>query len=267
MLRRSADGRVRLTRRATTHVVLGLCVAVVLPSIVQTSSASAQTTAVSSSRDEEARGLFLAGRAAFDDARFAEALEHFERSYALSGRVELLYNVGLAAERTGDVAKAMRAFDRFLLELPDSAQGEDARARLAVLERATALRGPREPSVSEVAAPVAAPAPREDSGGSLVPWFVGGSGLVLAVTGGAFLGVGLSDASSVTGSAQGSSFSDVESQYVRAATFQNLGLVLLGVGLAATATGVTLFLLDDGVSENTTRVTLGLGGLRIEGTF
>lgn len=252
------------------RMAFGCLCLVVASALVPVAPADAQVAA--GPRDEEARGLFLAGRAAFDDARFPEALEHFERSYALSGRLELLYNIGLAAERTGDSEKAMRTFERFVVERPDAPQAADARERLAVLERAAEVRGPRRAAATTALARATAPPSvvpereRPSGGGSLAPWLIGGGGLVVTVTGAALFALGLADAASVTGAPQGSSFADVESQYDRAATFQTLGVVLLTVGLAATATGVMLLVFGDS-DEPAARVAIGPGTLRLEGTF
>ena len=53
-----------------------------------------------SGTDDEARAIYQAGLVAYENGRFDEALRHFQSSYALSGRPELLYNIATAAERS-----------------------------------------------------------------------------------------------------------------------------------------------------------------------
>lgn len=86
--------------------------------------------------DAEARSLFEAGRTAFDAGRYADALEYFERSHELSGRSALLYNIGSAADRLRRDEEALRAFERYLQELPDAPNRSAVQARIQVLRRA-----------------------------------------------------------------------------------------------------------------------------------
>jgi hypothetical protein len=67
-----------------------------------------------SPRDTEARNLFEAGRLALRDGRFEEAWTHFSRSYELSQRPALLYNMGVAADRLHHTRDALDAFERYL---------------------------------------------------------------------------------------------------------------------------------------------------------
>ncbi|MGE0784386.1 MAG: tol-pal system YbgF family protein [Sandaracinaceae bacterium] len=83
--------------------------------------------------DEEARSLFDAGRIALSQGRFDEALDRFERAYELSPRVEMLYNVGLAADRAGHIVRAIEAFEAYLARTPDPDQRAQIEARVRVL--------------------------------------------------------------------------------------------------------------------------------------
>ena len=78
-------------------------------------SSDAETTAVVASpsgpRETEARALFEAGRQAFTDGRFEDALQRFSQSYELSHRAELLFNIGQAADRLRRDAEALAAFE------------------------------------------------------------------------------------------------------------------------------------------------------------
>lgn len=90
-------------------------------------------------REEEARALFMAGRAAYDSGRYEAALERFQEAFELSGRVELLYNIGQTADRLRQDAVALEAFQRFLAETPATTPNRDvAQRRVDFLSRSVA---------------------------------------------------------------------------------------------------------------------------------
>ncbi|AKF11592.1 hypothetical protein DB32_008741 [Sandaracinus amylolyticus] len=141
----------------------------------------------SSSRDAEARALFEAGRVAFADGRFEDALEYFERSHELSGRPELLYNIGTSSDRLRREREAVSAFEAYLAALPDAPNRREVEGRLRVLreeiaredEQAAAVAAAEAAAAQDAAsAPSAAPASesaeRDDGGGEdvLTSWWL-----------------------------------------------------------------------------------------------
>ena len=86
--------------------------------------------------DEEARALYQAGRVAFDDGRFEDALGYFERAHELSGRPQLLYNIASAADRLRQNAVALEHFEAYLEALPDADNRRSVEARIALLRDA-----------------------------------------------------------------------------------------------------------------------------------
>ncbi|MFO0709418.1 MAG: tetratricopeptide repeat protein [Sandaracinus sp.] len=132
-----------LRRRASlwlwrSMIVLG---SVLVPVSVHAQDDSAEGRAVSAmARDEEARSLFEAGRTAFSDGRFEDALGHFERSYALSGRPQLLYNIAAAQDRLRRDEEAIGSFERYLAELPGADNRAEVEGRLEALRAAVAAR-------------------------------------------------------------------------------------------------------------------------------
>ncbi len=84
-------------------------------------------------REQEARRYFLAGREAYQEGRYESALEHFEKSYELSGRPALLWNIATAADRLRRTDRAIEAFELFLAAKPDSDLRPQVEARLRVL--------------------------------------------------------------------------------------------------------------------------------------
>jgi tetratricopeptide (TPR) repeat protein len=97
-------------------------------------AATAEVSA-ESARDEEARSLFEAGRSAFADGRYEDALGDFQRAYELSGRAALLYNVGTTADRLRESEAALAAFERYLVEVPDPSNRAEVEARVRHLRQ------------------------------------------------------------------------------------------------------------------------------------
>jgi tetratricopeptide (TPR) repeat protein len=149
-------------------------------------------------RTEEAKGLFNAGRAAFDSGRYADSLDYFQRAYAISGRAGLLYNIGLAYDRLREDERALDAYDQYLTHAPDAQNRVEVETRAAAIRAALARRQPAEaaaPTPAETAAAATAPAPvataatseptpradRETSSGLLSQWwFWVAAGVVVA---------------------------------------------------------------------------------------
>jgi tetratricopeptide (TPR) repeat protein len=87
------------------------------------------------SLDAEARGIFLAGKAAYGDARYEDALRHFKRAYELSKRPVLLFNIGQAADKLRRDQEALDAFKGYLEQVPDGEGKREAESRVRVLEQ------------------------------------------------------------------------------------------------------------------------------------
>jgi tetratricopeptide (TPR) repeat protein len=83
--------------------------------------------------EEEARARFVAGRIAFGEGRYEDALADFTRAYELSGKPELLYNIGHTADRLRHDEEALEAFERFLELMPEHEARDEVERRVAVL--------------------------------------------------------------------------------------------------------------------------------------
>jgi len=86
--------------------------------------------------DQEARRLFEAGREAYVDEKYQDALNYFQQSHELSQRPQLLFNVGQAADRLGQREQAAEAFRGYLAAVPDAGNRPEVEARIAQLEAA-----------------------------------------------------------------------------------------------------------------------------------
>lgn len=89
--------------------------------------------APSEGEQAEARALFEAGRAAYNEGRLEDALGHFQRASELSDEPRLLYNVGTTADRLRRDELALEAYETFLERVPDAAESTFVRRRIAYL--------------------------------------------------------------------------------------------------------------------------------------
>jgi len=87
-------------------------------------------------RDAEARGLFEAGRAAFDQGRYPDALGYFDRAYQLSRRPQLLYNLGQVHDRLRHDEDALQAFQQYLKQVPGAENRTEVEHRIQALRQA-----------------------------------------------------------------------------------------------------------------------------------
>jgi tetratricopeptide (TPR) repeat protein len=152
-------------------------------------------------REAEARSLFEAGRRAFTDGRFEDALERFRQSYELSGRAELLFNIGQAADRLRRDRDALAAFEQYLAALPRATNRREVESRILVLRAArTAPEVPTAIVVSRAAEDVdAVPSPAAPIHEHW--WFWSILGGAVAVVAGVSIGVAVGSGEVVDGPA------------------------------------------------------------------
>lgn len=244
--------------RLTTVCVFLLVAA---PAAAQ-SPAGVQETPAWGERDEEARSLFEAGAIAYRDGHFADAEQNFRRAYELSGRPELLFNIGTAAERARHDREAIEAYEEFLRRVPET----EHRARVET--RLRSLRELGSVAVSAPAsAPVAAPGPPDPGAG---PWIVIGGSSALAVVGAILLGLAVADVQAVESAAMLSRWADVEGAYERSEPLSIAAFVLLGAGVVGAAAGVGWVLASSGGAppeRASVQLRLGFASLAVEGRF
>lgn len=118
-------------------------------------------------RDKQARIEFERGRGAFDEGDYRAAWGFFHNAYRLSGRAQLLYNIGQTADRLGRDNEALTAFRMYLERLPKAENKREVENRIRALEervrdseRVPPPPVPGEPGASQPqAAPDPEPAP------------------------------------------------------------------------------------------------------------
>lgn len=270
-----------------TYAALALLAALV--SLSATSTTAAQTA---SPTDTDARTLFELGENAFESGRYRAALDFFQQAYDLSGRPQLLFNIGQAADRLREDARALAAFEGYLQALPTASNRGVVEARIAILRQVTARsEGPRgeqdDAEGAEATQPVdaASGGPRSgtvaltppssavrstESGGSALPGAVLlGVGGAAALAGAVVLGLGVHDVHTVEDAADGTSFADVADAFDRAPRRTWVGGVMLGAGAAAAAVGVVLVIRAGSEEAAPPRVALrvGWGNAALVGRF
>lgn len=83
----------------------------------------------------EARALYARGSEAAEEQRWSDAIDHFERSYSLSGAAVALYSLGYTLRAVGRFRDARDAFDQLL---EDPSVDDDLRAQATPLREEVA---------------------------------------------------------------------------------------------------------------------------------
>lgn len=256
-----------------------------------TALTSAQEPSSTGGKEAEAKAMFEAGRAAFDDGRYGDALDRWEIAFRLSGRPAIRYNLGLAHERLGQVDEAIAAFENYLKWDSKGARAEEVRAKLQDLriEQRSRIDGgegakpvqapPAGAQPTSVAEPQPGPAVEPEPGASAatehsvdggtawVPWVVMGVGTAALLT------------SVWTGSVATSAADDLEAQCTggvcpqtlrdtrdEANTYALATDVLWITGAVAVGVGVGLWLAGGGDGDTAgARLELVPSGLRLSG--
>lgn len=119
-------------------LALGLIALVLMNGAASAQSKPAKQSAepsASAADDEVARGLFQAGKAAYENGKYEDARSFFEQAYARSRRPALLFNIAQAAERLRQDEKALELFRAYLTQVPDAANRTEVEARIKQLEQ------------------------------------------------------------------------------------------------------------------------------------
>ncbi len=117
-------------------------------------AAAARAQAPPADDVREAALYFQVGQSAYERGRYEEALGHFRRSYDLSHRADLLYNMASCAERLARPAEAAELLRRYLAEKPEASD------RPQVTEKIEQLSREAHPPPPTVTAPAVTPPPR-----------------------------------------------------------------------------------------------------------
>jgi tetratricopeptide (TPR) repeat protein len=269
--------------RPARLVLPGLVALVVgLGTVAHAEPTPAAKTAGSAETPEEKRaralGLFDKSVVLFDAGRFRDAAGLLEEAYATFPEPVLLYNLARAYQESGELAKSIDAYERFLAADPDVKDRGGIEQRIVTLreqlraaERAKAEETVRPPvqkpaEAKTVAAPAAAtsasaPSDRTTAhGASSVPWIVAGAGVVVLGTGVALGVVANSRHESAKDEPVAKKASDLQNEAEDFALAANVTLVAGGVlALVGTVWGLVDVSSSSARSEPGTRTRLAVG--------
>jgi hypothetical protein len=130
------DVRVAMTRFLQRARAASAVVAVLFVTCAWSASAGAQVNL------QEAKEAFIEGQEAYDRGHYDRAIALWQRSFELSQKISLHYNIGLAYERLGRLQDATASLERFVAgSQPDDPYLDRGRARLAAIKERLAQTG------------------------------------------------------------------------------------------------------------------------------
>jgi tetratricopeptide (TPR) repeat protein len=145
--------------------------------------------------DAAGREYFERGRSAFEEADYESSLVYFRHAYGLSGRSQLQYNIGVAADRLQREDEALEAFEQYLRDTENPVREAEVRERINALRQSIAEREATERALEEAAIRYRAPGRLEDASDRKRvgrPALVGGTALAaVGVAGIAAMAVGV----------------------------------------------------------------------------
>jgi tetratricopeptide (TPR) repeat protein len=222
--------------------------AVSLAAIALTFGARAEAQGDDMSRAKEA---FSRGQTAFEAGRIEEARAAFEESLAAFPHFRTLFNIGLCAEKLGDVRTAIDMYERYVEWPAEVPNRDDVSKKIAEL-KGTLPPEPEPPSPEPTAVtpeptapPVGAPAQRNGRDLRVPGWIAIGTGVAGMITGGVFLGLAHK---------RKDEMGVVDGEYYDPAVhdalpedgerYQTIGWLAGGAGLAIAATGAILLIVS-----------------------
>jgi tetratricopeptide (TPR) repeat protein len=201
----------------------------------------------------EARALFMAGRVAFDEARYESALKHFEASYELSQRTPLLYNIAQCHDRLRRDEQAIAAFERYLAAEPNPENRALVEARVKALRELVTARARATPGSAGPAQPAQTPAEQPGSAQEPVspgrrfplgPMLTVAGGAALGLTGGLLMTFGARRGEDVEQAELGSSYQALRADLDAAERQWLAGQILVGTAAATVVGGLVWWFFD-----------------------
>lgn len=134
--------------------------------------------------EQEARSHFESGKAAYQAGQYELALAEFQRSFELSHKPQLQYNLGLSYDRLRRDGEALEAFEAYLNWEPNGERSAEVQARVAALKRAIGARMVG-PTTATDKPDASSPPPAHDDRGrrKRLWWIIGGTAVAVIVVG------------------------------------------------------------------------------------
>jgi len=215
--------------------------------------------------DSAAREYFERGRSAFEEADYESSLVYFRHAYGLSGRSQLQYNIGVAADRLQREEEALDAFEQYLRDTENPVREAEVRERIHALRQSIAEREATERALSEAAIRYQTPGRLDDSGaGKRVERsaLIGGAALAaVGVAGVAAMVVGLARDGECSDQAAGRCVSE--------SAVTSWTWVYGGLGIAALAGSASWISISAKrrKSKHETEVSISPSGFMVSGKF
>jgi hypothetical protein len=125
---------------------------------------------------EQARRHYLKGNEYFDLGRWNDAVEEYERGYAIRNDPSFLYNMAQSYRRKGEAKRALDLYKNYLIKAPKSPQRPEVEERIRALQKQleegdAAAKTSAPPSVTPPPQPatVAPPAPAPSPSPAVAP--------------------------------------------------------------------------------------------------
>jgi tetratricopeptide (TPR) repeat protein len=197
-------------------------------------------------REREAAALYQQGLKHYNLGEYDQAIAALKRAYLLVEAPEFLFNIAQAYRKKGpgSCKHALEFYRSYLRAQPESPKRSNVDAMIADMEQCARTQpAATAAAIAPPPLPRAATAPPEDHAGRgprLLPWVLAGGGLVVAATGAGLFFWGKSDFNAIkdSGCAPLCNRDAVDSAQMH----ENLGTVLLGLGGAAAAAGLVLWI-------------------------
>ena len=216
-----------------------------------------------------AADLFKKSVDTYRSGDFKQTIDLLNEAYALEPQSVLLYNLARAYEGIGNNDAAIETYEKFLAREPNAKDRGAIEQRLTTLRRQRDERLALEKKSASQPVPLVEPPEKPVHKRSVLPYVVGGVGVV-GLAAGAIFGVMANSKrdDAVAAPAQRDALG-LEDDAKSRATLSNVSFVVGGVLVAA---GVTWWLLDlkaskTGASAPTMRVGLGPGLVHLEGAL
>lgn len=224
--------------------------------------------------EKSARAIAEEGLAHHQAGEYDEAIEDFERAFALAPDPALVFNIAVAYRKKGDCPHALEQYEKYLLLMPSLKAADREKVEERIDQMKTCVEQERREAQAREREKVAPPPPppqgtagTEAPRTSALPLVVGGSGALLAATGGALLFLSNSRFRDLEEDC--SPFCDPE-RYDGMETRTIVANVLLIGGAVAVATGGALWYLQwrqPATDRGRAYVVPAPGGLVVGGTF
>ncbi len=108
--------------------------------VAGTMAMPSRTVAQNKSDMQKAKDKLREGQQLYNQEKYLEAAETFEQAYELSGRGELLYNIGSSYEKAGDLPQAEMYYQKYLEENPRAGNADEVLQTVISLQEKIAAR-------------------------------------------------------------------------------------------------------------------------------